>query len=75
MIAGQVTRPDALLEWRFAASNVSDVAFGVSNHYTWDASSMVADAASGRRVSVQAAFADSAEDFHHIVRLCRHART
>ncbi|MCC7196058.1 MAG: M1 family metallopeptidase [Gemmatimonadaceae bacterium] len=68
MIAGRITRQDTLLEWRFAASNVSDVAFGVSDHYAWDAGSVVADPASGRRVSVQAAFADSAEDFHHMVR-------
>ncbi len=68
MAANRVTLQDTMLAWRFTASNVSDVAFGVSNHYTWDAGSVVVDNANKRRVSVQAAFADSAEDFHHMVR-------
>ena len=44
-----------------------DFAIAVSNHYRWDAASTVVDPATGRRASVQAAYADSATDFRTMV--------
>src|SRR5690606_5457505 len=44
-----------------------DFAIAVSNHYRWDAASVVVDPATGRRASVQAAYLDSATDFRNIV--------
>lgn len=59
--------------WHFTAKNVPDMTFALSNHYVWDASSVVVDSATGRRASVQSAFTDDAADFHHMVSFGRHA--
>lgn len=75
MAARGVTRQDSLLSWRFESTNVPDVAFGISDHYAWDAGSVIVDPVTKRRVSVQAAFADSAADFHHMVTFAGEALT
>ena len=58
--------------WRFQASNIPDVTYALSNHYVWDAASVVVDPATGRRASVQAAYNDTAADFRHMVRFAQH---
>jgi len=73
LAAGSVTASsNATNTWKFSASDVSDVAIGVSDHYDWDAGSVVVDGA-GRRVSMQAAFNDSSNDFHHSVQFGRYS--
>ncbi len=62
-----VTQQDSILTWHFTATNVPDVAFGVSDHYSWDGGSVVVDRSSGRRASVQAAYVDSSADYRHMV--------
>jgi hypothetical protein len=59
--------------WRFRADDIPDMAFGLSDHYVWDAASVVVDSASRRRASVQAAYNDTAPDYRHMVRFGRHA--
>ncbi|MEP6778813.1 MAG: M1 family metallopeptidase [Gemmatimonadaceae bacterium] len=59
--------------WHFAANNVPDVTFSISDHYVWDAASVVVDKSTARRASVQAAFNESAADFHHMVDYGRHS--
>ncbi len=54
--------------WIWKANNISDMAVGVSDHYDWDAASVVVDDATHRRASMQAAFLDNAKDFHNAVR-------
>ena len=49
------------------------MAFNMSDHYVWDAASVVVDDATHRRASVQAAYNDTAADFHHMVQFGRHA--
>ncbi len=71
--AGRVTTPDSMHAWHFTADYVPDVAFGVSDHYGWDAASVLVDDAAGRRAGVQAAYSDTAPDFHQMVRFGRHA--
>ena len=71
LTAKNVTAANATNTWRFAASNVPDVAIGLSDHYVWDAGSVVVDKANGRRASVQAAYNDTAQDFHHMVRFSK----
>ena len=58
--------------WKWKADYVPDVAIAISNHYVWDAASTVVDD-THRRVSMQAAFNDAAEDFHHMVDYGTHA--
>lgn len=59
--------------WRFHAVNVPDMTFNLSDHYNWDAASVVVDDATHRRASVQAAYNDTAADFHYMVQFGRHS--
>src|SRR5690242_3816955 len=71
--AKRVTAQQAVNTWHFTAANVPDMAFGVSDHYDWDAASVMVDDATHRRASVQAAYNDTAADFHHMVHFAQHA--
>ncbi len=71
--ARSVTAQHPTNTWHFRASNIPDMTFALSDHYDWDASSVVVDDATHRRASVQAAFNDTAVDFHHMVQYGRHA--
>jgi hypothetical protein len=71
--AQSVTAAGTRATWRFASRDIPDVAFALSNHYLWDAASVVVDSATGRRASVQAAYHDSAADYRHMVQYGRHA--
>ena len=68
-----VTTQNDINSWQFKATNIPDMAFGLSDHYLWDAASVVADDAAHRRVSVQAAYSEAAEDFRSMVSYGRHA--
>lgn len=68
-----VTRQNAANTWKFNAEYISDVAIGISNHYNWDGGSVVIDASAGRRVSMQAAYHDTARDFHQSVQFGRYS--
>jgi len=59
--------------WHFTAERVPDVTFAVSDHYVWDAGSVVVDSAARRRAGVQAAYNDTAADFRFMVQFGRHA--
>jgi len=67
----KVTAQNATNTWKWVANNISDIALGISDHYDWDAASVVV--AKKRRVSMQAAFADSSADFHHSVQFGRYS--
>lgn len=69
----RVTAQNASNTWKWTAGNVSDVAIGISDHYDWDGGSVVVDNKTQRRTSMQAAFADSSEDFHHSVQFGRYS--
>ena len=73
MAAHAVTTQSPTNTWRFRAANIPDMTFNLSDHYVWDAASVVVDGATGRRASVQAAYNDTAADFHHMVQFGRHA--
>src|ERR1044072_2375581 len=69
----KVTAQNATNTWKWVANNISDIAIGISDHYDWDAASVVVDNKTKRRVSMQAAYADSAADFHHSVQFGRNS--
>jgi len=71
--AGKVTRPNTNNTWIWKANDITDMACAISNHFAWDASSVVVDDATGRRSSVQSAYNDTAKDFHRMVEFGRHA--
>ncbi|WP_342647489.1 M1 family metallopeptidase [Mucilaginibacter sp. CSA2-8R] len=66
LAAKKITKPGNNT-WIWTSNHITDVALGLSDHYVWDAASVVVDKATGRRASMQAAFADSSADFHHSV--------
>jgi hypothetical protein len=72
MVSKTVTTQSPRNTWRFRAANIPDMTFNLSDHYVWDAASVVVDDATHRRVSVQAAYNDTAADFHHMVQFARH---
>jgi hypothetical protein len=57
--------------WKFAAMDVTDFVFAVSNHYLWKASSLVVDPATQRRTRVDAVFNPAHKDFYEVVDFAR----
>ena len=68
-----VTRQSDTLTWKWKADNVSDVALAVSDHYIWDAASVIVDKAANRRASVQSAYDEKSKDFEKMVEYGKHA--
>lgn len=65
---GIVTKQNEWNVWKFEAKNISDVCFGLSDHYLWDASSVLVDKKTNRRASVQAAYDIKGTDFVNSVK-------
>ncbi len=61
------------LTWRWKANDITDVAIALSDHYLWDASSVIVDQSTGRRSSVQAGYSEKAPDFREMVEYGRHS--
>lgn len=53
---GKVTAQKAWNTWKFAVNHITDVCFALSNHYVWDAASVIVDSKTNRRSSAQAAY-------------------
>lgn len=64
--AKNITAQNAVNTWLFTASNVPDIALGLSDHFVWDATSTIVDPVTKRRASAQAAYNDTAADFHYV---------
>ncbi|MFN8619777.1 MAG: M1 family metallopeptidase [Chloroflexota bacterium] len=60
LAAGSITAQTDTVTWQWKAQNVMDFVLGLSDHFTWDAGSVVGDPATGARVGLQAAYPDSA---------------
>jgi hypothetical protein len=73
LAAKNITAQNSINAWQFKAKNIPDMAFGLSDHYVWDATSVVVDDATGRRASAQAAYNDTAADYHHVAGYTRHS--
>ena len=67
----KITHQEKQLVWKFQAQNVSDFAFGVSDHFLWDATSIIADSVSNQRISVQTAYLESSTDFTEVTQIAR----
>lgn len=70
--ATSVTKQSDMLTWKWKAANVTDVALAISDHYIWDAGSVVVDRKTGRRASVQAAYDEPSKDFTKMVEYGKH---
>jgi hypothetical protein len=73
LTAKNITAQNAVNSWQFKATNVPDVAFGLSDHFNWDGVSVIVDDATHRRASAQAAYNDTARDYHSVALFARHA--
>ncbi len=73
LAAKKVTAHHTSNTWKWTAAGVPDITLGISDHFAWDASSVVVDDATHRRASVQAAYNDTAKDFHKMVEFARHS--
>ncbi len=71
MHAGGITKNNPANTWKFEADNVTDLAFAVSNHYVWKASSMIVDPKTGRRTRVDAVFNPVHEDYFEVINYAR----
>ncbi len=69
----QVTAQNATNAWTFTAKQIPDMAFGISDHYNWDASSVVVDNITGKRASAQSAYDDAAKDFPYVTGYIKHS--
>jgi len=65
---GKVTLQKDWNTWKFQANTISDICFGLSNHYLWDAGSVVVNNKTNRRVSTQAAYDVKGTDFINSVK-------
>ncbi|WP_236668761.1 M1 family metallopeptidase [Hymenobacter rubidus] len=63
-----ITTQQPMNTWVWTARDISDMTVGLSDHYVWDAASVIVDAKAKRRASVQAAYADSTVDFRESVK-------
>ncbi|MGN6194974.1 MAG: M1 family metallopeptidase [Ginsengibacter sp.] len=61
-----VFKNDAAGIWKFSATNVTDFAFALSDHYLWDASSVLVDSSTGRRTVAEAAYNKSHKDYFDV---------
>lgn len=66
LLNGNITLNNSYNIWKFKASNVSDFAFAVSDHFLWDGGSVITDKQSGNRTFVNAAYSQSAKDFPQV---------
>ncbi|WP_369752171.1 M1 family metallopeptidase [Flavobacterium sp. WC2409] len=73
MKEGKVTLQNDWNTWKFEANAISDVCFGLSNHYLWDAGSVIVDNKTNRRVSTQAAYDVKGTDFINSVKNTNYA--
>jgi hypothetical protein len=67
--AGDVFLKSKKNTFHFIATNVPDFTFAVSNHYNWDATSVVVDDKTGRRAFISAAYDTKSKDFKRVARI------
>lgn len=70
---GKVTKQNQINIWQFRAKNIPDMSFGLSDHYLWDAGSVIVDDITKRRASVQAAYDEPSADFKYLVKYGKHS--
>ncbi len=73
LAAKKVTAQNNTNSWQFTANNIPDMAFGISDHFVWDAGSVIVDRKTKRRASVQAAYNDTAKDYKRMIEYGKHA--
>lgn len=73
LAAKNVTTQHDVNSWQFKATDIPDMAFGLSDHFVWDGCSVVVDDKTKRRASAMAAYNDTAKDYHRVAQYARHS--
>lgn len=63
---GQVYKTGTAHTFHFKATGVPDFTFGTSDHYNWDATSVVVDDKTGRRTFVNAVYNTASTDYRQV---------
>lgn len=71
--SGKVTKNADKHTWTFYAENVPDFAFAASTGSNWDATSLIVDPQTQRRVMVSSVYPDSAAHYEHVAEIARNA--
>ncbi len=66
---GGIYRSNSPSTFRFKATDVPDFAFAASDHYNWDATSVVVDDKTGRRTFVSAAYNTASRDYPEVAKI------
>ena len=67
--SGEVFKKKSPNSFQFLASDVPDFAFAASDHYNWDATSVIVDDKIGRRTIVSAAYNTESTDYPQVARI------
>ncbi|MFB9080093.1 M1 family metallopeptidase [Flavobacterium procerum] len=62
-----ITLKNKVNTWKFEGSNITDFAFGISNHFVWQASSVLVDSAANRRTRIDAVFNPEHINYNKVV--------
>lgn len=73
LAAKNITAQNATNSWQFIASDIPDMAFGVSDHFVWDGCSVVVDDKTKRRAVANAVYNDTAKDYHSVAQFAKHS--
>jgi len=65
-LSKKITKGNNDIFWNFKAKNVVDFAFSTSNHYLWDATSLIVDKKTQRRTNIHVAYKQNSHDFHSV---------
>lgn len=57
--------------WKYKAQNVPDFAFGLSNHYLWDVTSVITDKTTGKRTTIGVAYHENGVHFERVASIAR----
>ena len=60
-----------LRNWHFKADNVVDFAFSTSDHYIWDAASIIVDKNTKRRTVINVAYDKNSLDFYDVAKISK----
>lgn len=66
LATGNITQNNLVNTWHFKADNVIDFAFALSNHYVWNATSVLVDTKTKRRTRIDAAFNTKHRDYFEV---------
>ena len=68
---GDISPKNQTNTWKFEADSITDIAFAISDHYLWKASSLVVDPKTGRRTRVDAVFNENHKDYFAVINYAR----